>query len=356
MPKHKSLPLLTLRKVGDLVKFFRQIALGVFLFVPTVVFAQNPIDWVRDALIAKERSLPSGTAEVAAINGTLARIRNLSLPETGRVIVVNIASGVVTAYEDGYPVIESKAVVGKKSTPTPELDNEVTFVRPNPTWTVPQSILKRNGWRDKLRNNPSFFENEGFDVIVNGKTISPAQASRQGDEVTSFVQRPGPHNALGSVKIGMSNHQAIYMHDTNDPGKFENAVRAASAGCVRIMRVREIAAWILNVSSDELDKMIENGDVEYHKPVKPVRVILGYWTAWPDAENHIRFYPDIYGKDGADASQSVSADPPQRPSGDAPQWTQDQIDATRPEYQDGPRFVPAENTRPEPIYNEQNAR
>ncbi len=335
------------------MKITKHLLLGALLLWPVTSFAQNPVDWVRQALVSKEQTLPAGTAEAASINGTLSRIKNLSLPETGRVIVVNIASGVVTAYEDGYPVIESKAVVGKKTTPTPELDNEVTFVRPNPTWTVPQSILKRNGWKEKLRRNPDFFEKEGFDVIVGGKTLSPAQAASQSGDVTTFVQRPGAHNALGSVKIGMSNHQAIYMHDTNDPGKFENAVRAASAGCVRIKRVREIAAWILDVSPEKLDQMIESGDVEYHKPTKPVRVILGYWTAWPDAENHIRFYPDIYGKDGGASTSTSNEDTVQ--TGDAPQWAQDQIYGVQ-SNEDGPRFIPAPDQKPEPIWTEEQAR
>lgn len=340
------------------MKVFKYLLAVGIVFVPNFVFAQNPIDWVRDTLVERQRSLPPGTSEVASIRGTLSRIKNLSLPETGRVVVVNIASGVVTAYENGYPVIESKAVVGKQSTPTPELDNTVTFVRPNPTWTVPQSILKRNGWREKLMKNPSFFEKEGFDVIMNGKTVSPAEAAQEGGEITTFVQRPGEHNALGSIKIGLSNSQAIYMHDTNDPGKFENAVRAASAGCVRIMKVREIAAWILNVSSEELDNMIESGDTENHKPAEPVRVILGYWTAWPDADNHIRFYPDIYGKDGG-ASSAVTAsgdDRPKPPRGDAPQWTQEQRDGSHVSSEDEPRFIPSDNQRPEPIWTEQNAR
>jgi murein L,D-transpeptidase YcbB/YkuD len=281
----------------------------VLVALPTLAHADGATDWIKNALRDRETQTETGSAERAAIEGTLSRIRTLSLPETGKVIVVNIASGVVTAYESGTPVIESKAVVGKKNTPTPELDNTVTFVRPNPTWTVPQSIIKQNGWRKKLAEDPQFFENSGFDVIVGGQTMNAFDAADRVSAVDTFVQRPGENNALGAVKIGLSNDQAIYLHDTNDPGKFEAEVRAASHGCVRIEQVREIAAWVLDIPEQQLSQMIASGDLSNHKPAEPVRVILGYWTAWPDETGRVRFYPDIYGKDGGAAQRNVNDQP-----------------------------------------------
>lgn len=328
---------------------------GAMLVAPSVVHAANPVEWVRNTLQARAGTLPAGTAEQAAIQGTLSRIRNLTLPETGRVIVVNIASGVVTAYQDGTPVMESKAVVGKKETPTPELDNLVTFIRPNPTWTVPQSIIKRKNWRDKLAADPSFFEEAGFDVILNGQTVSAHEAADQASSVTTFVQRPGRNNALGALKIGLNNDQAIYMHDTNDPGRFEDAVRSASAGCVRIEEVRDLAAWIMQVPAHHVDELIEGGDKRNHTPPEPVRVILGYWTAWPDANDHVRFYPDIYRKDGANQSYSSQEweDEGQTATDDAPDWSRDHN--AEPVNQ-GPRFIPGPVTQPEPIWSERIAR
>lgn len=264
--------------------------------------------WIRDALSTTISNPNICGVESAAAKGTLERLGNLELPDEGKVIVVNIPSGIVTAYEDGVPVIESKAVVGGVQTQTPEMDTHVTYVRPNPTWTVPQSIIKRKGWLEKLRENPAFFEDNGFDVMMGGTQVSAAEAARNTQAVTGFVQRPGPGNSLGSVKIGIENDQAIYLHDTNDPGKFESEVRAASAGCVRIEKVREIAAWILDVPKPEVDAMIEGGDIANHKPAAPVRVILGYWTAWPDDSGALRYYPDIYNLDGEGAECSAPRD------------------------------------------------
>jgi murein L,D-transpeptidase YcbB/YkuD len=314
--------------------------------------ALDATDWIRNTLSNSRTGADSCTSETAAVDGTMSRMKNIRLPETGKVIVVNIPSGVVTAYEDGVPVIESKAVVGKAVTPTPELDTHVTYVRPNPTWTVPRSIIKRNNWLDKLASQPQFFEDNNFRIISGGVEVSPYDAAENPEAVESFVQKPGPGNALGSIKIGIENSQAIYLHDTNDPGKFDSEVRAASAGCVRIERVGEIAAWIMDISPDQIQGMIDDGSTQNLTPPETVKVILGYWTAWPDAGGTTRFYPDIYSKD--------------RSCG-RPQETEDNPDeVTEPQAEErpapGPRFIPAPDTpqgtyaQPIPVWTETEAR
>lgn len=289
--------------------------------LPSLALAQDassPTGWIRGLL--GDAALASCGQNAAAARGTLARLQGIEFPETGKVIVVNIPSGVVTAYEDGQPVIESRAVVGKDATPTPEMDTYVTFVRPNPTWTVPESIIKRKGWRDKLAEDPGFFEENGFDVVVAGQFLSPWEASADAGAVSAFIQRPSPSNALGMLKIGLSDADGIYLHDTNDPGRFEAEVRAASAGCVRIEEVRDIAAWILGIPTAEVDSLVDGGDIANHVPPETVRVILGYWTAWPDAGGRLRYYPDIYGLDGS-GPECLPGDMADR-GGPEPVWTE----------------------------------
>lgn len=256
--------------------------------------------WIAEALGA--RLTRSCGAEAAAIEGTLSRLSSLDLPTDGKVLVVNIPAGIVTAYEDGVPVIESRAVVGKDGTPTPEMSTAVTYVRVNPTWTVPESIIERNGWRQRLADDPGFFEDNGFDVEWRGRLVSPWEASADPWAAGWFVQRPGPGNALGLVKIGLAESDGIYLHDTNEPTRFGADLRAASAGCVRVEEIREVAAWILDTDRWTVDSMVDAGQMTDHRPPRPVRVVLGYWTAWPDAAGEVRYYPDIYGLDGPPAS------------------------------------------------------
>lgn len=315
--------------------------------------ASDATDWIRNTLSNSKSGAGSCTSEAAAIDGTMSRIRDIRLPESGKVIVVNIPSGVVTAYEDGVPVIESKAVVGKAATPTPELDTHVTYVRPNPTWTVPRSIIKRNNWLDKLASQPEFFEDNNFRIISGGVEVSPYDAAENPGAVESFVQKPGPGNALGSIKIGIENDQAIYLHDTNDPGKFDSEVRAASAGCVRIERVSEIAAWVMDISPDQMQGMVDDGSTQNLTPPETVKVILGYWTAWPDAGGTTRFYPDIYSKDRTCGRAVEAEDHSEEP--DEPQQSEERAAP-------GPRFIPAgdasdgPSSQPGPVWTESEAR
>jgi murein L,D-transpeptidase YcbB/YkuD len=326
-------------------------AAAITLIVTTGSARADATDWIRNTLESSRAAVDSCTSEAAALDGTLSRISKIRLPESGKVIVVNIPSGVVTAYENGVPVIESKAVVGKSTTPTPELDTHVTFVRPNPTWTVPKSIIKRNKWLDKLASEPKFFESNNFKVIAGGVEVSPYDAAQNPDSVDSFVQKPGPGNALGTIKIGIENSQAIYLHDTNDPGKFDSEVRAASAGCVRIERVGEIAAWIMGVSPETMQSMVDNGSTQNMPPPEPVKVILGYWTAWPDAGGTVRFYPDIYGKDKT-CSKPAPHDDVDQTEEPSPEETAHQSPGPRfiPEGGDGPYPTPA------PVWTETEAR
>lgn len=334
------------------------LAASVAITMASGAQAADASGWVKDKLRDARAQYDTCSAEGSAITGTLSRVRNIALPSTGKVIVVNIASGVVTAYLDGEPQIESKAVVGKDTTQTPELDTHVTFVRPNPTWTVPQSIIKLNHWTEKLRTNPQFFKDNNFMALEGGKRVDPFEAAKNPSAVDTFVQMPGKGNALGIMKIGIENNQAIYLHDTNEPGKFASEVRAASHGCVRVEQVEEIAAWVMDITPEAMDEIVRNGSTDNLTPPEPVKVILGYWTAWPDKNDVVRFYPDIYGKDancgsgtsaardegdGAERESPVPRDEPDEPRGPGPRFVPD--DGTRIDApQDGQRTGAAPGT------------
>ena len=53
------------------------------------------------------------------------------------------------------------------------------------------------------------------------------------------------HNSLGSIRIGMPNKHAVYMHDTPSKSFFARADRFLSHGCVRVQGVYDLAAWLL---------------------------------------------------------------------------------------------------------------
>lgn len=276
----------------------------------------------------------------AALRGTLARLNEMSIPAEGRLILVNVASRTLAAYEDGNPVLESRVVIGKEGWRTPDLSTSVDYVRVNPTWTVPESIVKANGWRARLASNPSYFAKNGFDVVVRGRAIDPRDVADGDVRTATFVQRPARNNALGRIKIGLVNTGGIYLHDTNDKAAYDRS-GVDSHGCIRVERVRDLAAWILGKDKADVAQWIEADDRANRKPEKPVKVVVGYFTAWPDGEGKVHYYTDIYNRDPrSPACRRGDGDAVESPYGEPAGgvWQPDEDDVQRDEdrweYQD----------------------
>lgn len=108
-----------------------------------------------------------------------------------------------------------RTVVGKPGrTATPQLAEMVSGIVFNPTWTVPQSIVKGEGLGAKVLNNPAWARRAGY------------KATKHPSGWVSVVQQPGPTNSLGAMKLEMPNKHAIFFHDTPSRHLFKNANRA----------------------------------------------------------------------------------------------------------------------------------
>ncbi len=232
----------------------------------------------------------------AAIEATLARLARLRPPGLGKTVTVDIPSQQLATYEDGRTVMESRVVIGDEGWRTPDLDTSATYVRLNPTWTVPESIIKARRWRDKLSRNPRYFERLDFRVVAGGRSMSPTEAAERGLRPTSFIQQPSRNNALGVVKIGLAASGSVYLHSTNDDEAFGDDDRAQSHGCIRVEKAMELAGWVLGMSEGEISRLQRSGD-RTDRRAPPVRVVTTYFTAWPDASGVVQYYDDIYRKD-----------------------------------------------------------
>jgi murein L,D-transpeptidase YcbB/YkuD len=252
---------------------------------------------VRSILEAELARAPCAPG-APAIRATLARMAAARPPLSGRAIVVDIPSQHLAAYEDGKVVLESRVVVGDKGWKTPDLETGIAFVRLNPTWTVPESIVASRSWRSKLARSPGYFDRQNFDVEVDGRLVDPVSAAPAAQRITRFVQRPGPGNALGRVKLGLSVGGSVYLHDTSDPEGFDEDARALSHGCVRVEEAMRLAAWVLGMTPGAAHALLMDDDRRERRPPTPVRVMTTYYTAWPDDVGTVRYYEDIYDRDG----------------------------------------------------------
>jgi murein L,D-transpeptidase YcbB/YkuD len=183
-----------------------------------------------------------------------------------------------------------KTIVGKPGrTATPQLAESVEGVIFNPTWTVPQSIVKGEGLGARVLGNPAWARANGY------------KGSRSENGFVTVVQQPGPYNSLGLMKLDMPNQHAIFLHDTPNRNLFNQAGRALSHGCVRTERASELAITLAilqaGVTANEAVDTLKSGEYTRVGFVKPIPVYITYFTMGSDIEGNLRSFGDIYGRD-----------------------------------------------------------
>lgn len=238
------------------------------------------------------------------------RWRNSLHAEVGPRVHVNLAAQELVFTIDGDERIRSRTVVGTNKSyidkktkrrifpnSTPILSDNILKLIVNPEWNVPQSIA-RSEIDVEVAKDPEYLVKNRFRVITTGS----------GGRM--YVQEHGDHNALGRLKLVFPNEEGVYMHDTPSKPKFRLPVRAASHGCVRVEKVFELGAAILE--HDGYDKTGRAFDVPRLKALKsyprpypinlntPVPVVFEYYTASVQRvgdKDIVRFHPDIYAYD-----------------------------------------------------------
>lgn len=207
-------------------------------------------------------------------------------PELGEDhIFVNLPEFTLRLIRKGEVTHITRTVVGKPDTPTPLFSAAIHSLTVNPSWHVPQSII-RNEFLPKLAEDPSYAEKSGYEVTQDGDT-------------TYIRQPPGERNALGFVKFNLPNEHAVYLHDTPLRKLFANTERAYSHGCVRVENPFSLAALVLSnpkYSEDAL-KLFAGHDERVIKLDESLPVHLAYLTVITGEDGQLQRLGDIYGYD-----------------------------------------------------------
>ncbi|MFN9066060.1 MAG: L,D-transpeptidase family protein, partial [Bdellovibrionales bacterium] len=200
-------------------------------------------------------------------------------------------------------VLNMKTVNGRPTRRTPTLRDEIRFVEPTPTWTVPFSIAVKDKL-DLLKRDPKLLLNQQIWVYdLNRNVLDPFQIDWDQINRTNFryvlIQQPGPHNALGLIKFPLTNPWFIYMHDTNEPHLMKESYRLRSSGCVRMEKPWELASYLLSdqpewTQSKLLQKRYSTQQI-FLKQRLPVYFL--YLTVQLEPTGEIRFAEDFYGQD-----------------------------------------------------------
>jgi murein L,D-transpeptidase YcbB/YkuD len=106
-------------------------------------------------------------------------------------------------------------------------------------------------------------------------------------------QKPGPANSMGRMKFMFPNKQGIWLHDTPEKEKIEDAARLQSNGCVRLEDAARFARWLFNGHPPRPQGARPEQKVNLPTPVP---IYLTYLTAVPSGTS-IVYFDDFYGKD-----------------------------------------------------------
>ena len=219
-------------------------------------------------------------------------------------VLVNIAGFKAYVFRDRKVAWETKVQVGSAFHQSPVFRDEIKYVVLNPTWTVPYSIATKE-ILPKIKRDPNYFATRDFDLKTHsGKFVDPSSVNWATITARNFpywlVQRPGPNNALGRIKIMFPNEHAVYLHDTPSKALFSKAERAFSHGCIRVENPFDLAEQLLGDNGWNQEKFQAVLDEKKTKTVllsKPMPVLLLYWTAMADPGGTVYFFNDVYERD-----------------------------------------------------------
>lgn len=242
---------------------------------------------LREALAATP---VSDTKRIAMIRANMDRWRWLARDLGSQYLITNVPEYQLRLTVNDQIIRTYKTIVGKPGrTATPQMAEMVSGVVFNPTWTVPQSIVKGEGLGARVLNNPAWARSQGY------------TATRGANGYVSVVQQPGPLNSLGMMKLEMPNEHAIFLHDTPSRHLFSTQNRALSHGCIRTERALELAITMAilgnGASRDEAVAISTAGKYKMVPLKKHFPVYITYFTMGRDINGELRTFSDIYDRD-----------------------------------------------------------
>lgn len=242
------------------------------------------------------------------------RIVELMSPRVeDRYVLVNVPAFELEAVEHYEVKQRHRVIVGREGRETPELKGQIKALNFFPFWRVPTSVATLD-LIPRLLREPEYLSQEGiriYDGSYDGTEIPQSQINWGAVDATRirFKQDPGDRNALGLVRLDMSNEHGVYMHDTPMKNLFQQSARAFSAGCVRVQGVFDLAEWIAHYEPGwdqpgQVRTVLDSGQPLDLQLTRPVPVIFAYITAWAEPNGQVNFRHDLYNRDGSSALAS----------------------------------------------------
>jgi len=222
-------------------------------------------------------------------------------------VEVNVPEFSMRFYQNGSQIFKSDVVVGRIDRPTPIFNSKLTYMVLNPTWTIPDNLVRRD-LIPMLKKNPSYLSEHNIHVFTSYKQ-NAAESELDFEKLFvyqyndkpipyRFVQFPSEKNALGRVKFMFPNKYSVYLHDTDNKKLFVYRYRVFSSGCMRLKKPLEFMHLLLNFTKSSYTEEKINKIFESNKPTtillkRPIPIHIVYFTA-RKIEGREYFLYDIY--------------------------------------------------------------
>lgn len=266
----------------------RALASGDFAGALQSVAPEHP-DYAKLRTALAETS-PDNATRRAQIRANMDRWRWLPRDLGSQYLMTNVPEFQLRLTVNDNIISTYRTIVGKPGrTATPQLAEMVEGVIFNPTWTVPQSIVKGEGLGARVLGNPAWARRNGY------------RATRGSNGWVTVVQQPGPGNSLGAMKLDMPNRHAIFLHDTPSRHLFNRTTRALSHGCIRTERASELAITLAilraGMSGEDGVQTLASGKYTKVGFDRQMPVYITYFTMGTDIEGNLTTFNDLYGRD-----------------------------------------------------------
>jgi murein L,D-transpeptidase YcbB/YkuD len=218
-------------------------------------------------------------------------------------VEVNVPDFNLRYYRDNEKVMKMGVVVGRIDRPTPIFNSAIKYMVVNPTWTIPNNLIKRD-LIHVLRENPSYLEENNIHVFSGNREVSVTSemlAPYEGNKKRvpyRFVQYPGDNNALGRIKFMFPNRYAVYLHDTDNKTLLSRRYKVYSSGCMRVERPFDLMDILLDhsigsYSQSDIEEIIATNKPTTIKLKRSIPVHIVYFTVYEE-DGLAYFKNDIY--------------------------------------------------------------
>jgi murein L,D-transpeptidase YcbB/YkuD len=260
----------------------------------------NPIYGRLRQALASRIYTSQREAQLLALN--LKRARGLPAGG-GRYAIVNPAAQRLYMYENGRVVDQMRVVAGRPDpiAQTPMMSAYIRFLVLNPYWNSPPDITARKLAPKVLAGGRAYLKRQGYELMSDwsdhARVLDPMSVNWHnvvdGKVQVRLRQKPGPANSMGKMKFMFPNQQGIWLHDTPEKEKIEDAARLESNGCVRLEDAARFARWLFNGKAPSPKGARAEQKVNLPQPVP---LYITYLTAVPSGTS-IVYVDDFYGRD-----------------------------------------------------------